>query len=185
MQSQKRGVKNNFRTCALPHYTGSSSSSDEPGARASVWRVWGSKYLYAEIHNKQFKDHEEASKAISEKGYGSEYFSRQSIVNDLFKDLKHCQQAAEFDALYRYWVWLQKTKLNWLNKMVEIHRLRVKLDKLAKKVGIFHPCTKIFDRADYPLNFVDFTCPDCQTQQKHIWPYQGLKFCSKCNKKVD
>lgn len=72
------------------------------------------------------------------RGYGCFHYSRESVVIPLFAHLKHQQQAARFDALYRYW--------KRLVKAADAHAacIEKQLRRLAKVVTIFHPATKQF-----------------------------------------
>lgn len=114
-----------------------------PGYQVHCYRVINGKYLNSEINNKVFLNSEEANKEIINKGYGSWYYPRASVVLPLFATLPAQIAQAKFDALYRLYKWTGRQK-DLPNKYNKVLNLRKKLTKLAKKVSIFHPCAKFF-----------------------------------------
>lgn len=178
----KRGKRNNFRVCSGPHLTGSTSGSNIDGAIASCYRKFGHKYLYSELHNKQFKNSDEASDALAERGYGTEHFSRDSVASN--GALPHQIEQARFDALYRFFKHTTRLVMRGgYNVNTPLHVQKARLKELAKSVGIFHHCTKLFN-SDYPIAFKKFTCKKCGEIQKGIWPYRGISVCWKCNERI-
>lgn len=181
MKIHKKGKRQNFRICALPHSTGTTSGGNIKGAKASVWRAFGGKYLYAELHGKVYENSDAAFEAMAERGYGSEFFRRESVVLNTFKDLDFMHNCAKFDALYRYFKWLEKQrKMGSRFALLVMERTVNKLNELAQKVGIFHPCSKLFNPTEYSKQVVFYNCLKCGREEKVIWPYQGKVEETRC-----
>lgn len=113
------------------------STSDGKTCIAHPFRVINGKHYHGELYGKEFKNSDEAFKAMHAQGYTQVYYSRSSVVLGCFKGLASVERQAKFDALYRLWKWKKKHG-----------KTRVCLEKqlceLAKEVGIFHPATKQF-----------------------------------------
>jgi len=188
MRNQKN-KRQNFRVCSGNHNLGSTQGPE--GLFATCFKVLNGKYLHAEVNNKKFSTQEELRDYLAWHGYGEEYFSRKSVPEPVFADLKHVQEQCLFDAKYRYYKWLEKQMdknkgnsnslyLFWK----EWNSIYEKLKKLGEKVGCFHPCSNLFNTNDYPKQVVFFICK-CGAKFKRIFPYKGAARCPECETLCD
>lgn len=105
------------------------------------------KFLCCWLYGRKFKTSDEAFAAMHAHGYGDVYYSRSSVVLPLFAGLKHCQDEAKFDALYRYYKWCIKhgdCYFPMSRQGTPLQVQRAKLRRLAEKVGIFHSVAWVF-----------------------------------------
>jgi hypothetical protein len=133
--------------CSGPHNCGSTSGPD--GTFVTPFRMFGSKILKADIYVTKVQDYDEGSDLMDERGYGVPHYRRRSTPLDLFSKLASERNQCRFDALYRYIT----------------HRVRkglpvgmdilLEAKDLAKRVSIFHPCTKWFLRRWFGHSHVD------------------------------
>lgn len=128
-------MKRRIQTCARDGFGVSCITNiDGPGVVAQPTRHFSGTHRFqkCELHGRVFANSDAAFEAMRERGYTVDRHARESVVSPVFAGLAHVREQAAFDALYRYYRWRERNRL-------ERTRLAVLLTAQAKSVGIFHP----------------------------------------------
>ena len=133
-----------LQSVAAPGFSVSATSgSGIKGAIAQPTKFFAmGKSQKCELYGRLYPSSDAAFKAMNARGYTEIFYPRTSVPSPLFASLPHVRNECKFDALYRYWKWMMRQSGGgWGYCAMQVE---IKLHRLAKSVGIFHPATKRF-----------------------------------------